>query len=219
MNYVEDNQGVHVDQTLKNILIPRGNTAYRLTLFLWNPTADIGASTITFTMQWTAPFGGVQTMNVTLNLASPPSAQTMDATIWAAAGTPIQYSVLGGGTYGAATYSYLLGLNDLTTVHESSHDDSCCSPLTPVSLPRSCCQRCGAWPCRCNQQVMPQQGCGTPNVIVVPAGGGYPPQPYPPPYYRGPRRMRYADDDDDDWDDVRGTGPFNGPFIDLSCCP
>jgi len=213
MNYVENNQGVHADQPLKNVLIPDSNKSYRLTLFLWNPTQDAGAGTISFMVQWTKPFGGVDTETVTINLASSPSDQTMDLTIWVQSGTPIQYSVLGGGTYGAATYSYLLAMSDLA--RQGFDDGEGCGssgPLIPVPIPMqrpACCGRCQRNPCCCNQGGYGGGGGGQP-IIIMPQFPG--PQPYPmlPPQ----RRMRYADDDDYD-----GGGPYNGPWNCDGPCP
>jgi|SRR5579872_222647 len=200
MNYSENNQGVHTDQVLKNVLIPNVNTAYRLTLFLWNPTTDAGAGTITFLVQYTKPFGGSAFESATLNLASGPAVSVgIDKTIWAQAGTPLQYSVLGGGTYGTATYSYLLAMDDMS--HSSNEDGGGeCGSIIPVPLPipANCCGRCRRNPCNCNQQ---QQ---QPNIIVIPVGG----QPqYPMLPQRQQRYLPYADDDDG----------YNGPWGCESC--
>jgi hypothetical protein len=148
-SYVENSQGVHADQALKNVLIPLSNTYYRLSLFLWNPTSDGGAGSLVFTIQWTPPFGATTTLSVTVDLASASSSHTIDAGIWVLAGTPVQYSALGGGTYGTATYSYLLAIED----NSRQEGGGCGGPLVPMPIPvykKPCpCQRCQNYPCSC----------------------------------------------------------------------
>ena len=194
-SYSENRQGLFSDQALTTKMIPQKNTAYFLTLFLWNPTSDGGAGTITFTIQYTAPFGGTVAVTTTLNLASGPAAATpIDETIWAQAGTPIQVSVLGGGTYGAATYSYLLGLKNMTPENEFGGIIPIPVPAPNPNIwpgqPPCPCQRCRQSPCCC-----PPQG-SSPPIIVIPQ---QPPQRYLPRYGR----------EEWGWDD---DGPYRGPF-------
>lgn len=81
-SFVANNQGVHADQGLVNVLIPERNTAYLLTLLLWNPTEDAGAGNLVCTIQWTRPVGGSTNTTATLDLATSPSGQEINMVIW-----------------------------------------------------------------------------------------------------------------------------------------
>lgn len=194
------------------IYIPKYTSNLHVSLFAWVIIPDSGAGTINPTLTFVDPSGHVNVLNdlADLNLASPtlPQSANNQFDITVQADTPVMLSVIGGGTYGNALYSFLLSLTDLSRPEQ---EDGCgalipfAPEVRPQQLQTTPCGGCQRSPCCCQGQ--------QPNVIVVPAQQPFfPPQPYYP-----PRRMLEDYYDDDDFDHGNQIPPDSGQW--QRCCP
>ena len=100
------NQGA--DMPLTTVYTPAEDCLITFDSCYWVPTGDAGAGTVIMTVNWTDPGGNAGSQNpFGVPLTAPSGGWlTNPFTFSAGAGQPIQLSMTGGGTYGAATWSY-----------------------------------------------------------------------------------------------------------------